>query len=265
MPTRRPRIGLTTYHVTASFGVWTIPTALLPVSYLERVEEAGGTPLLLPPYGTDPQVLEALDGLVLVGGSDIDPGFYGAEPHPLTESNPVLDAHDLALARAAVRTGVPLLGVCRGAQLLNVALGGTLHQHLPDVMPGSDYRSRPGSFEQEVEFRTEPGSRARTILGEVATAPVHHHQAIDRVADGLRVTARAADGTVEVVESTGPGWALAVQFHPEERRQDVRLFQAFLAQVRRHAGLGEPEEADPAATLGGAPRQPAADVTGRQL
>lgn len=231
----RPRIALTTYYQEGSWGVWESIAAIVPGAYVEAVAAAGGTPILLPPLGTDTGVLDGVDGLIVIGGVDVDPDFYGAPRHELTRSQPPRDEHDLALTRAALEQGLPLFAICRGAQILNVALGGTLVQHLPDVNENAaQYQPGPGQY-GTVEFTTAPGSRCRELLGETAWSPCYHHQALDRVAEDLTVTARAADGTVEAVETTGDPWVLGVQFHPEENRKDPRLFEGFVAVARRFA------------------------------
>lgn len=225
---RRPRIGLTTYAQQAQWGVWDNKAAVLPWNYVTAVTNAGGTPLLLPPINTDTSVLDVLDGLIIVGGVDVDPKNYGAQPHPKTSAQPERDDHDIALTKAALEKDVPLFAICRGLQILNVALGGTLHQHVPDLPAQSNYQPAPGVFGQ-VDFTTKDGSLAQNILGETATAPCYHHQSIDKLGDGLCSTAVAKDGTVEVVESATPkNWVLGVQFHPEENGQDARLFKAFI-------------------------------------
>ncbi len=246
----RPRIGITTYYQEGSWGVWRSVASIVPGPYLESVAAAGGTPLLLPPVGTDTSVLDLLDGLIVIGGVDVDPQFYGADRHELTSSQPSRDEHDIALTLAALERGLPLFGICRGAQVLNVALGGTLIQHLPDVTStAKQYQPAPGQY-GEVRFAVVPGSRCASLLGEQASSPCHHHQALDDVAEGLVVTARAADGTIEAVETTGENWVLGVQFHPEENRKDARLFEGFLAVARRFADTRDTEsrpadEADP--------------------
>lgn len=233
----RPRIALTTYYQRSSWGVWDTTAALLPGSYVEAVVAAGGSPLLLPPVGTDTSLLELVDGLIVVGGADVDPGNYGAEPHALTRSQPERDEHDIALTRAALAGGLPLFAICRGAQILNVALGGTLLQHLPDVLPDADYQAAPGVY-GEVSFTTTPGSLSFELLGAHASAPVYHHQALATLGEGLRVTARAADGTIEAVESCDGGWTLGVQFHPEHNQGDLRLFKGFVEAARRFRSAG---------------------------
>lgn len=229
----RPLIGVTTYLQRASWGDWDGEAALLPATYLRAVEAAGGYPVMLPPLGTEVSVLDVLDGLIVAGGTDVDPATYGHGRHELTQPQPERDTHDLALTSAALARGLPLFAICRGAQILNVAGGGTLHQHIPDILPGSDYRVAPGVF-TDVEFSTTPGSRAAAILGDRAAAPAYHHQSIAELAPGLTVSARAADGTIEAVETTDTSWVLGVQFHPEQNPADARLFEAFVEAAALH-------------------------------
>ncbi len=229
----RPRIGLTTYFQEAAWGVWKSDAAILPGTYVQAVVAAGGTPVLLPPVGTDPTIVDMLDGLIIAGGSDVGPENYGATPHELTRAQPARDTHDLALTRAALAVDLPLFAICRGAQILNVALGGSLIQHLPDVNPEADYQPAPGVF-GSVEFSTTPGSISAELLGERAIAPCYHHQALEVVADALRITAAAADGTVEAVETISGGWVLGVQFHPEQNLDDLRLFSGFIDAARTY-------------------------------
>ena len=232
--TYRPRIGLTTYYQQAAWGVWEADAAILPGTYVQAVAAAGGTPVLLPPVGTDPTIVELLDGLIIAGGSDVDPEQYGAEPHELTRSQPQRDTHDIALTKAALATGLPLFSICRGAQILNVALGGTLIQHIPDVNPqASQYQPAPGVF-GNVGFSTAPGSISERLLGPTASAPCYHHQAMDRIAEGLQVTAAAQDGTVQALETTTGGWVLGVQYHPEQNPDDLRLFKGFIEAARSY-------------------------------
>ena len=243
----RPLIGITTYYQEAAWGVWKGPAALIPGTYVEAVAAAGGIPVLLPPVGTGVHVLDRLDGLITAGGTDVDPAQYGHEPHRLTISQPQRDAHDLALTKAALKRRLPLLAICRGAQVLNVALGGTLIQHLPDVQPEANYQPAPGVF-GSVQFSTTPGSIIASLLGNKATAPCYHHQGIAELGHGLQVTAVAPEGTIEAVEMPdGAGWVLGVQFHPEQNPGDLRLFRGFIA-----AAAGSP--AHPAMTSEGARR-----------
>ncbi|MGW6278219.1 gamma-glutamyl-gamma-aminobutyrate hydrolase family protein [Kribbella sp. NPDC055071] len=222
----KPRIGITTYLEPTVWGIWERDAALLPRVYLEAVAAAGGVPLLLPPVGTDPTVLEVLDGLIVAGGCDVDPSSYGAEPHPETvDTRPGRDAHEQVLIRAALDRDLPLLAICRGLQMLNVTLGGTLHQHLPEVVAHDEHRPSPAVFGR-TDVKVEPDTLTARLLGDRSSVHCYHHQAIDVVAPGLTVTARAGDGTVEAVEVDGHDFALGVQWHPEENPEDLRLFTA---------------------------------------
>jgi anthranilate synthase component 2/putative glutamine amidotransferase len=222
----KPRIGITTYLEPTIWGVWERDAALLPRVYLDAVVAAGGVPLLLPPVGTDASVLEVLDGLVIAGGCDVDPSAYDAEPHPETvDTRPGRDEHETILIRAALDRDLPLLAICRGLQMLNVALGGTLHQHLPEVVTHDEHRPSPAVFGL-TEVKVEPGTLTSRVIGDRASVHCYHHQAIDIVAPTLTITARAGDGTVEAAEVDGHGFALGVQWHPEENPDDLRLFTA---------------------------------------
>ena len=229
-----PRIGLTAAVVRAQWGPWDQSAAVIPSDYLTMVARAGGLPLLLAPIvpgdvqAAASAVVAGLDGLVLAGGSDIGPNIYGAAPHPETDApGPVRDEWELALLRAALAADQPVLAVCRGAQLINVACGGTLHQHLPEVVGAATHKAVPGGY-STVPLVVVPGTRLHAIVGDEPVAWCHHHQAIDRLGDGLRVSARAADGTIEGVELDGSRFALGVQWHPEAAA-DERLFAALVA------------------------------------
>ncbi|WP_328461438.1 gamma-glutamyl-gamma-aminobutyrate hydrolase family protein [Actinoplanes sp. NBC_00393] len=222
----RPIIGITTYVLPATWGVWRdLPTALVPHDYVEAVRLAGGRAVLLPPDERDADVLERLDGLLLAGGPDLDPALYGAAAEPLTVAQPERDAAELVLLRAALDRDLPVLGVCRGMQLLAVAAGGTLHQHLPDVLGHEKHRIAPGVY-SELFATFEPGSRIAGLLGPDATINCFHHQG---VADpgSLTVTGRAVDGLPEAVEHPDRRFVLGVQWHPEVGR-DHRLFGALV-------------------------------------
>ena len=192
----------------ARWSVWHLPAALVPMNYIEQVQAAGAVAVLIPPdpalVGDPGRVLDRLDGLLLVGGADVGAGAYGAEPHPLNDAPiPLRDAVETALVRAAVERGLPVLGICRGAQIINVAGGGTLRQHLPDELGHEEHRREIGRFDgNEHDVRVEEGSRAFEATGEVVHRVVsHHHQAIDAPGRGLRVTARAVDDDLpEAVE-----------------------------------------------------------------
>ena len=229
----KPRIGITTYLEPTRWGVWERDAALLPRVYLDAVAAAGGVPLLLPPVGTDASVLDVLDGLIIAGGCDVDPSSYDAQPHPETvDTRPGRDEHEKVLIRAALDRDLPLLAICRGLQMLNVTLGGTLQQHLPDVVAHDEHRPSPAVF-GTTEVKVEPDTLTGRLFGERASVHCYHHQAIDVVAPGLRVTARAGDGTVEAAEVDGHDFAIGVQWHPEENAGDLRLFTALTAAALR--------------------------------
>ena len=231
----RRRIGITTYLEPTTWGIWERDASLLPRVYLDAVVAAGGVPILLPPVGTDPTVLELLDGLIIAGGCDVDPGSYDAAPHPETvDTRPGRDEHESILIRAALDLDLPLLAICRGLQMLNVTLGGTLQQHLPDMVAHDDHRPSPAVFGQ-TEVKVEPDTLTGRVFGDRTTVRCYHHQALDIVAPGLQVTARAGDGTVEAAEVVGHDFALGVQWHPEENLDDLRLFTALIAASQRRS------------------------------
>ena len=225
----RPVIGLTTYAEPATMLVWQREFAMLPASYVAATEQAGGIAVLLPPQGAGAdEVLDRVDGLVLTGGADVDPQRYGQEPAEWTSPPRVLrDEWELALTQAALRRDLPLLAICRGLQILNVALGGSLYQHLPEVTGHERHQPAPGVF-GAVGVNITPGTRTARLIGPRVHASCHHHQALARLAPGLRVTGRADDGTVEAVEVLGRAFAVGVQWHPEEDSEDVRLFAALV-------------------------------------
>ncbi|MBU2662233.1 gamma-glutamyl-gamma-aminobutyrate hydrolase family protein [Actinoplanes bogorensis] len=226
----RPIIGITTYVEPATWGVWRdLPTTLVPHDYTEAVTQAGGRPVLIPPH-EDTDVLGMLDGLVLAGGPDLSPGFYGAEPEPLTVTRPDRDRAEILLVRRALELDVPLLGVCRGMQLLVVANGGTLHQHLPDVLGHERHRPAPGVY-GEHDASLVPGSRIAGLMGDELGIRCFHHQGVAD-AGKLTVTGHAADGLPEAVEDPGHRFVLGVQWHPEVTR-DERLFGALVAAARQ--------------------------------
>ena len=223
----RPLIGVCAAVETATFGVWKDePATLLPLSYARAIHGAGGMMALLPPdrrATEDPaDLLDRLDALVLGGGADIDAESQGVEAHPETVgTNPDRDNFEIALARAALERGLPLLGVCRGMQVLNVACGGTLDQHLPERLGHDRHRPLPGTW-AEHDVRIEPGSLAARATGtEHLTVKSHHHQGVDAVPDSLAATAWATDDqTVEAIESADGEFALGVLWHPEEDAND---------------------------------------------
>ncbi|BBL80543.1 hypothetical protein RxyAA322_23970 [Rubrobacter xylanophilus] len=234
----RPRVGITAAVERISYGAWSgVEAALSPIGYVRAVSEAGGRALLLPPEpeGTErpEELLGLLDALVLTGGAgDIDPALYGQRPHPETGPiQPGRDAFELSLARAAVERDMPVLGICRGMQLLNVAFGGSLEQHLPEVVGHEGHRRVPGRF-SEHEVSLEPGSlAARACGGERVRVKSHHHQGIAEVGEGLIPTGwDAEDGTVEAIEMPGKRFVLGVLWHPEEDRES-RLIRALVEEV----------------------------------
>ncbi|MGE2835767.1 gamma-glutamyl-gamma-aminobutyrate hydrolase family protein [Mycobacterium sp. SMC-4] len=226
---------MTTYLQQAQTGVWDVRASFLPAIYFEGVGMAGGIATLLPPQPVDEtvahRILDGLDAVVITGGPDLDPAAYGSPRHPATdEPKPdscTRDAFELALIRAALARRMPVLGICRGAQVLNVALGGTLHQHLPDVVGHTRHQQGNAVFSTS-SITTVPHTRVASLVGPATDAQCYHHQAIDRLGDGLIVSAADTDGVIEAVE-TDPRqypdhWVVAVQWHPEERLDDLRLF-----------------------------------------
>lgn len=234
----RPVIGLTTYRQPARSGVWDVPASFLPASYLEGVARAGGIATLLPPQPVDDaiadEVISRLDGLILTGGRDINPEAYGHEPHPATEQpGPERDAWEFSLVKAALRQRVPVLGICRGPQVINVALGGTLHQHLPDVIGHSGHRVADATFASHIA-RITAGSRLGALLGDTVQTRCYHHQAIDRLGAGLVATARC-DDVIEGIELAGDDFVVGVQWHPEEILEDLRLFSGIVDAAATYA------------------------------
>jgi len=219
----RPVIGICGAVERARWGMWDNLAVLVARAYCDAVQRAGGLALVLPPDPAlvqDPdEVLDLLDGLILAGGADIDPATYGARRHRRTgHSVPERDRFEIALARCALERDLPLLGICRGMQLLNVARGGTLIQHLPDTQGHEDHRRSPGSFDDaDHDVRLAAGSLAARAAGEtVHRTKSHHHQGVDRLGEGLRVTGWAVlDDLPEAIEDPTRSWALGVQWHPE--------------------------------------------------
>ncbi|NEE06360.1 gamma-glutamyl-gamma-aminobutyrate hydrolase family protein [Streptomyces sp. SID7499] len=217
-------IGVSTYLESgARWGVWELEAALLPVGYPRLIQRAGGLAAMLPPDDTRfaAEAVARLDGLVIAGGPDVEPVRYGAEREPRTgPPAPERDAWELALIEAALAARVPLLGICRGMQLLNVALGGTLVQHI------DGHAEVVGVFGGHA-VKPVPGSLYAGVVPEESFVPTYHHQAVDRLGEGLVPSAYAADGTVEAVELPSADWVLGVQWHPE-MGEDVRVMRALV-------------------------------------
>jgi putative glutamine amidotransferase len=231
---RKPVIGITTYLTQATFGVWEEDAALVPAVYVRAVETAGGRALLIPPSVDGIQeTLDAVDGLLFSGGSDLDPDLYDQEPH--AETNDIVaerDSAEIALMRAALERDMPVLAVCRGSQVLNVALGGDLVQHLPDVVGDEKHKHTPGEFADH-DVDVLPGTKVQRILGDRAPVKSHHHQGYGRIGGGLQEAARADDGTVEALEDPDRRFALGVLWHPEAG-EDFALFEALVEEASRY-------------------------------
>lgn len=246
-PEQPTRIGVTTYRETATWGVWNEAADLLPCSYADAVTLAGGMPLLVPPATHDDLaiaadcVLDAVHGLVLAGGADIDPRRYQAERDPRCgPPRPNRDAWEIQLARAALARGLPVLAICRGMQVLNVALGGDLIQHLPDVVGHSGHCPVLGRHGKH-EVVLSPDSRIGSLLGTRPTVATYHHQGLARLGSGLVAIGWAVDGTIEAVEHAGAPWVVGVQWHPEVRDGGA-LFGGFVVacaayRARARAGV----------------------------
>jgi putative glutamine amidotransferase len=228
----KPVIGITSYAEEVTWGAWVEAAALVPLSYVRAIERAGGRPLVVPPSEDSiEETLAVLDGIVFSGGSDLDPAHYGDDPHPETdEPREVRDRAEMALLTAALGRDMPVLAVCRGSQVLNVALGGDLIQHLPDAIGHERHRHKPGAWSDH-DVKLEPESRVGGLLGERAPVKSHHHQGYGRIGEGLRETGWADDGTVEALEDPSKRFAVGVLWHPEEG-EDLALFEALVEEAR---------------------------------
>jgi putative glutamine amidotransferase len=245
----RPVIGICTAIETATWAAWELLVNLSPRSYTLAVQRAGGVALLLPPddaVAENPdELLDLVDGLILAGGSDIDPGSYGARPHPATKgTRPERDRFEIALGTRALERDIPLLGICRGMQMLNVIQGGTLQQHIPDVIGNDDHRHTPGAFSDH-DVLLEQGSLAARVVGAERTAVRSgHHQGVDELGEGIVVSGRAdGDQLVEAIELPEKGFAVGVLWHPEEDERS-RVIGALVEEARSRAG--EPAAPAPA-------------------
>jgi len=252
-PSTRPLIGVTAYRQATRWWSWDRDAALVPGVYLDMVVAAGGWPVILPPLadgvaeegdavavarmaGT---LVDALDGLVVIGGGDVSAERYGQEPDERNGGeNQFRDELELQLLDAALERDLPLLAICRGHQVLNVLLGGSLVQQLPDLLGSTRHQPRAGEF-GEVTVVAEPGTIVHRLLGERSVVHCSHHQAIEELGDSLLVSARSDDGVIEAVEVLGRTFALGIQWHPEERG-DVRLFAGLVEAAReRRAVIGD--------------------------
>jgi len=212
-----PVIGLTTYREDAAWGVWQQRADLLPAQYAAAVEATGGVPLLLPPVdvpGAADAVVARLDGLVISGGADVDPARYDADAHPRTAGwRPDRDAWEVALLDAADAVRLPVLGVCRGMQVMAVRAGGVLDQHVPDLVDHEQHSPGGDAF-GAIDVTTAPGTRLAGLVGDRLSVSCHHHQSV-RTHPGFDAVAHAADGTLEAMETTGERFCVGVQWHPE--------------------------------------------------
>ena len=227
-------IGITTYVTRAQWSYWDEEAVLVPAAYVQALSRAGGRPVLIPPseHGIE-ETLDAVDGLVFSGGSDLDPDLYDQEPHDETFGVvPERDRAELALLEAALARDLPVLAVCRGSQVLNVARGGDLVQHLPDLVGDEKHKHTPGTFADH-DITLQPGTRLASLLGDHAPVKSHHHQGFGRVGDGLRVAAHAEDGTIEAVEDPSRRFALGVLWHPEAG-EDLKLFEELVDAAREY-------------------------------
>jgi putative glutamine amidotransferase len=267
---RPPVIGLTTYLEQARQGVWDVRAAFLPQQYFDAVTSSGGVAVLLPPQRHSSEtadaaasaVLDGLDGLILTGGLDVQPELYGAQRHPLTDpARPDRDDWELALFRGAEARRMPVFAICRGLQLVNIARGGTLQQHLPESMGTERYRVGGGVFATNT-VEIGAGSRLSQLVGDELRVHSYHHQGVDRLGDGLVVSARTDDGLVQAVESTGDGYLVGVQWHPEENLEDRRLFAGLVEAAAEYARSSHTQSRDPASM---SPNPPANGAPARRI
>jgi putative glutamine amidotransferase len=233
----KPVVGITTYLTRAAWGAWDIDAALVPAAYVRAVTQAGGVPLLVPPGASVDETLDVVDGLIFSGGSDLDPELYGAEAHDATDGIVrERDDFELALMQAALARDLPVLAICRGSQVLNVALGGGIEQHVPDRVGTDVHKETPGVF-AEHDVAVLPETKLASILGDRHDVKSHHHQGFGNLGRGLHESARAPDGTVEALEDPTKRFTLGVLWHPEEG-EDLALFEALVeaASERKSSG-----------------------------
>jgi putative glutamine amidotransferase len=230
----RPIIGISAYREQAKWGVWDQRAVLIPAAYVDKVTEAGGLPVVIPPTtATEPEILDRIDGLLLAGGADLDPALYGETPHAETVGwRPDRDAGELTLLDGALHRDLPVLGICRGLQIMTVHAGGRLEQHLPEVVGHDEHRPQPGVFGVH-EVALARGSTTHGILGDSVSVKSYHHQG---VADpgSLAIAGRAPDHTIEAVEVPGRRFAVGVLWHPEAG-DDPRIFDALVDAASTHS------------------------------
>jgi putative glutamine amidotransferase len=232
----RPVIGLTTYAEEARFGLNDTFAAVLPLSYVHAVHASGGRAVLVTPDDPDTDVLDGLDGIMFTGGSDVDPALYGEAPHPTSHVKPERDAAELMLMRAALAADLPLLGICRGMQLMAVAYGGKLHQHLPDVLGHNNHRPISGPKFGEHLVNLQPGSRCHRILGDTVAVNSFHHQGVHDPGALVPTGWCPDDGLIETVEDPAKRYTIGVQWHPEDT-PDFRLFAALVAAAEAYRSV----------------------------
>ena len=244
---RRPLIGLTAYAQRVQYGGNDVLAGMLPMTYVKAVHATGGRAVLITPDDPDPDVLESLDGIMFSGGGDVDPAHWGAEKHPATDVDPARDTAELMLMKAALKMDLPTLGVCRGMQVMAVATGGSLHQHLPDLIgherhraaPGTDPLSADASAYGRHDVVVKPGSQAHALLGSHLTVNSFHHQGIDDPGTFTPTGWCPDDRIIEIIEDPQRSFALGVQWHPE-RTGDLRVFAALAEAAARRSGLSRP-------------------------
>jgi len=237
----KPRIGLTTYRQQGKTGVWDTEMAMIPAWYIEGITRAGGLAIMLPPQKLSDteakDIVSSLDGLMLCGGRDIDSSRYGQSPHAESEQPYKLrDDLEEKILSAAIDADLPFLGICRGAQMLNINRGGTLIQYLPDVVGDNRYQLGNAQF-TPADVEVETSSILGSLVGDkVSNAALYHHQAIDELGKGLKVTAKSEDGIIEAVELTDHPFGVAVQWHPEQTLDDLRIFEGLIEAARKYRG-----------------------------
>lgn len=239
MSESKPRIGLTTYRQRGQTGVWDTEMAMIPAFYIEGITRAGGLAVMIPPQQVTLEdaktILSGVDALMICGGRDVESARYGQPPHEKAEEpDRVRDALEDQLLNAAVEVKLPFLGICRGAQMLNVNRGGTLVQHLPDVIGDNRYQQGGGVF-TSMKMKVAPQTTLSKLVGEyVDDAAIYHHQAIDKLGAGLKVVAQSSDGVIEAIELEDHPFGIAVQWHPEQTLDDVRIFEGLVSAAKRY-------------------------------